>query len=375
MNSSDVPSTNGILQDEIQDERAASSSISNSDSNANVNDGIDRSRGAIPKIKATPKPNSSSQRKSVKYNNNLEEMHTLNGVNEGDLKRNGFDKEHRERQNAVGSCDREICENIAVEERINCISNREQSSEVEYDLPVNFHALYLKKPETIKNDSEDSSDDTELLSISDDGCIYTYKGDNAADLPESFFSLDIPVIENQNVADAQQRNSSPEMDFLEMDFDPGPSGDIDSDSDADNARLTTTEQAANKPDKKEEHSVHGADCLWHTHQQRENEVQSNLLTTVCKVDNESKEKHLKSQEVQLRTVEDVKMPWSCVMSQRTTGPSCTRSVRRQHNSSGELVSPVEPVSPTGESSSPVGNSVPQKTPPEGLPNGTYFMLY
>lgn len=45
-----------------------------------------------------------------------------------------------------------------------------------------------------KADSDSlSSDDNDLLSISDDGCIYTYKGDQVADLPSSFFNLEIPL--------------------------------------------------------------------------------------------------------------------------------------------------------------------------------------
>lgn len=205
MNSSEVPSSNGILQEE----ETASGSISTADDNANVNDGIDRSRGAIPKIK-TSKPSDTSARKNVKLNNNLDDMQTLNGVSLRCVdieKRNGCDK--RTTENAYDS-----------ESRENMCNKSPESY---------FHTLCLDK-KNIKEDSDNSSDDTELLSISDDGCIYTYKGDNVADLPESFFSLEIPALENQDVAQEQQRESSPEMDFLEMDFDPGPAGDVDSDS-------------------------------------------------------------------------------------------------------------------------------------------------
>lgn len=70
-------------------------------------------------------------------------------------------------------------------------------------------------------DSSCSSEDEEC-------CIYTYKGDSSqmADLPSSFFRLDfLPSRQHQN-----SRNSSPDMDYLEMDFDPGPSNDRDSSS-------------------------------------------------------------------------------------------------------------------------------------------------
>lgn len=70
-----------------------------------------------------------------------------------------------------------------------------------------------------KYDSSSSSEDEEC-------CIYTYKGDSSqmADLPSSFFRLDfMPSRQHPN-----SRNSSPDMDYLEMDFDPGPSNDRDS---------------------------------------------------------------------------------------------------------------------------------------------------
>lgn len=63
----------------------------------------------------------------------------------------------------------------------------------------------------------------------DEHCVYTYKGaEVGSDLPESFFNLGVNVQNNQ---DRASRCSSPEMDFLEMDFDPGPSNGQDSDSD------------------------------------------------------------------------------------------------------------------------------------------------
>lgn len=52
--------------------------------------------------------------------------------------------------------------------------------------------VYCKDQLWPKTDSDSSSDDNELLSVSDDGCIYTYKADNVADLPSTFFNL-IPL--------------------------------------------------------------------------------------------------------------------------------------------------------------------------------------
>ncbi|GBP64240.1 hypothetical protein EVAR_21558_1 [Eumeta japonica] len=92
--------------------------------------------------------------------------------------------------------------------------------------------------------SSDTGNDDYSLG-SEDGCIYTYRGgEHLADLPSSFFSLDmglpldkhlpVPphyrmrqegvVINNPGQA---SRASSPDMDFLEMDFDPGPSCEAD----------------------------------------------------------------------------------------------------------------------------------------------------
>lgn len=42
-------------------------------------------------------------------------------------------------------------------------------------------------------------------------------------------------------AENRADNASPEMDFLEMDFDPGPSGDADSEDSQSNADLENTE--------------------------------------------------------------------------------------------------------------------------------------
>lgn len=70
-------------------------------------------------------------------------------------------------------------------------------------------------------DANSSSEDEEC-------CIYTYKGDSnqSADLHSSFFRLDsMPPRQNNHSG-----NSSPEMDYLEMDFDPGPSNGKDSSS-------------------------------------------------------------------------------------------------------------------------------------------------
>lgn len=93
---------------------------------------------------------------------------------------------------------------------------------------------YINKDTSLDYDRNSSSEDEEC-------CIYTYKGDSnqMADLPSSFFRLDfMPSKTNGN-----SRNSSPDMDYLEMDFDPGPSNDRDSfsGSEYDEERFVTEE--------------------------------------------------------------------------------------------------------------------------------------
>ncbi|CAK1551479.1 unnamed protein product [Leptosia nina] len=102
--------------------------------------------------------------------------------------------------------------------------------------------LRLKRPiaEGDESSSDTGNDDYSLGS--EDGCIYTYRGgEHLADLPSSFFSLDMGLPLTPNSAAAApvppppqpahprpgSRASSPDMDFLEMDFDPGPSCEAD----------------------------------------------------------------------------------------------------------------------------------------------------
>lgn len=97
----------------------------------------------------------------------------------------------------------------------------------------------------VDNESSSGNEGDEGLS-GDDCCIYTYKGDQFADLPNSFFPVEMAEHEgdqqhreDHNNVNHRRRNqppdvegsnpgSSPEMDYLEMDFDPGPSLEQDS---------------------------------------------------------------------------------------------------------------------------------------------------
>lgn len=108
--------------------------------------------------------------------------------------------------------------------------------------------LKLDRPSIDDNDSSSDTGNDDYSLGSEDGCIYTYRGgEHLADLPSSFFSLDmglpldrhLPLLPNypvpqQGPANAREgsRASSPDMDFLEMDFDPGPSCEVDTDDES-----------------------------------------------------------------------------------------------------------------------------------------------
>ncbi|XP_052743773.1 uncharacterized protein LOC112057963 [Bicyclus anynana] len=105
-------------------------------------------------------------------------------------------------------------------------------------------SLKLNKPNLDVDDSSSDTGNDDYSLGSEDGCIYTYRGgEHLADLPSSFFSLDmglpldkhlplppnyqVPQAAGQNAREQGSRVSSPDMDFLEMDFDPGPSCEVD----------------------------------------------------------------------------------------------------------------------------------------------------
>lgn len=61
------------------------------------------------------------------------------------------------------------------------------------------------------------------MSDGEDYCIYTYKGnDNIVNLDQKEEVNQGQVVEHE-IGQCHSGRSSPEMDFLEMDFDPGPS--------------------------------------------------------------------------------------------------------------------------------------------------------
>lgn len=147
------------------------------------------------------------------------------------------------------------------------------SSKTFENLPDNSFRENRKRPSSLKLnrsnfEGDDSSSDTgndDYSLGSEDGCIYTYRGgEHLADLPSSFFSLDmglpldkhLPMLPNYPVAqqagpnprEQNSRASSPDMDFLEMDFDPGPSCEVDT---GDESTPDTDLECSNIPEENE----------------------------------------------------------------------------------------------------------------------------
>lgn len=272
---------NGLLPEDSP----SGSSVSASDNNANLSN-TNQNKGAIPKTK-TPKPINTSK-KPTKLNNNVDDIlisksssDLTDGVlqmHSDVLRLNGFsDQLSRISSSYLDDYNTTLftngsdnCENCSGRNKTNIVNLHENhfnhdvftnTSKIEENGTSDLCKISSYQPSTsssreidsdinlqLKLDTESSSsEDNELLSISDDGCIYTYKGDHVADLPSSFFSLDIPPSRSPEVSPQnRQENTSPEMDFLEMDFDPGPSGDADSDSQS-NADLEGTENLPQDP--------------------------------------------------------------------------------------------------------------------------------
>lgn len=131
------------------------------------------------------------------------------------------------------------------------------------------------------------------------------------------------------------------MDFLEMDFDPGPSGDADSDS-ISNAEI---DNAASLPlDPKTEPVEEPQPCC---------SKDLNKTIQTQPIDNDKEENTQKNKYVisklspepvkevlNISTVE-AKMPWSCTLSERTRAAKTLRVVKRHLGCRGELSSPIE----------------------------------
>lgn len=154
--------------------------------------------------------------------------------------------------NGLDSNEAPICQRhkVYLDKSVNSFPSTSGTSKSGEALESNFKES-RKRPSTLKlnrpNLDDDSSSDTgndDYSLGSEDGCIYTYRGgEHLADLPSSFFSLDmglpldkhlplppnypVPQQAAPNARDRDSRASSPDMEFLEMDFDPGPSCEVD----------------------------------------------------------------------------------------------------------------------------------------------------
>lgn len=137
------------------------------------------------------------------------------------------------------------------------------------------------------------------------------------------------------------------MDFLEMDFDPGPSGDADSDS-ISNAEI---DNAANLPlDTKIEINDDPKPCCskdLNDTPPTTTVVDKSESNTNTKIANQTKQIPPKPIDLKdtipptnIKPIE-MKMPWSCSLSGRTRAAKCLRMVKRHHSSKGELSPPGE----------------------------------
>ncbi|KAL3288637.1 hypothetical protein HHI36_003070 [Cryptolaemus montrouzieri] len=298
-----------------------SPSSSRQDNNANLNNGVNQSKGAIPKAKYNLK-NPHARKKNIKVNNNIEDISSLNiGDSTNILKLNGFSK----------TLTNDFVHN---------------SVEIE-DYEGTELSLSTTMQDNVENGSVSSSSEDNELSVSDDGCIYTYKGDRVADLPDSFYNIELPILDNNEVADEQrQGNSSPEMDFLEMDFDPGPSGDADSES----SSSSQVDQACELPfDTNEKVEDQEPCCSKNIEVVKLSEISkepSKILQSLSSSKNEIKDCKTKSC---LKSVQkELVMPWSCTLWQRTRASKQLRVVKKHMNSFGELSSPKEGTTPTSD---------------------------
>ena len=150
--------------------------------------------------------------------------------------------------------------------KVRSCSNKDNSLDLSNGCchPESQHGVFTRRWDEADGNSSDTGNEGEDGLSADECCIYTYKGDQMADLPSSFFTLDVlartaepgPNGEGARKEDGDvegrggDRNgggSSPEMDFLEMDFDPGPSCEQDSEEDSDCCDIQDEEVAALYP--------------------------------------------------------------------------------------------------------------------------------
>lgn len=337
---SDEPSTSGIL--------------TSPDDNANLKNEMktpatNNHKGAIPKIKTKSKL--SYSKKSAKFNNNIEvelknDLTKLNGIPNG-TSSYIVDQEYLNYDIPTENCS--MFNDNPLKEEVAC--------NVTDDLIANMKNVHvLNEPLDFRENTskyEDSSDEDDLFSVSDDGCIYTYKGDQVADLPSSFFNLNdlLPLQMAPPEENNAERNSSPEMDFLEMDFDPGPS---------ESSEILVEEQDSqqnhytNQQEEEDLDTTHKASISFYESYNVASNAETEKIISKESAPKDSSKKCNKDVSVVLPISKTLKItpiesdhvyhklyPWLCPISERTTSSKQQVRGNRCHFTRGELLSPSE----------------------------------
>lgn len=169
----------GEDSENAKDGLPSTSQDSNPDNNANLSL-PNKCNGAIPKIIKLKKTNNNEEMKLNGFSKNVQHGNILSAEYLCDIPSSTTSENRRD---------------FEVTRSMNIPVVETDSFHGVFTTGIDFLDLARNSREPPNNISDSSSDDNELLSISDDGCIYTYKGDQAADLPSSFFNLEIPPLD------------------------------------------------------------------------------------------------------------------------------------------------------------------------------------
>ncbi|GJQ78325.1 hypothetical protein Trydic_g22160 [Trypoxylus dichotomus] len=354
---------------EVKDE-AGPSDLASADTNANItNHHNSDCKGAIPKTKPAVKIKSSSSKKSIKFNNNVDEILDIpnlsisSAVQEDVIQVNGVSLN----LNFTTPRDKHIDGLLSLSNGDKINDQKSNNTAIKCDTVVSSISIAncngRNKEVKSKYCQFSDEDDEDAFSISDDGCIYTYKGDQDADLPISFFSLDMPT-ESPNPINRRQ-SSSPEMDFLEMDFDPGPSSELEFDNVSSEVETKKSESLKNERVKDIELPVSNVHVnltskpyslevnkispIKETSKSSKNtsanyKVSGTTVRTNKKTISDHNNEKIEKQEAPL------KMPWTCNISDRTMASSNSALTKKYHCMKGELVSPIDNPQKNGTSS-------------------------
>lgn len=336
--------TNGVRSEEPN----TSGKLQNADDYANLNNDTPNNKGAIPKIKIAKSKSNTFSKKNLKLNNNIEEEAKKRITNDL-LKFNRFLKgtsmyieQHKSNTTFVNY-------DMCLLESSGIFSNAQFED-------TKLNVLDTNTENLVKHAHSNSSSEEDLLTLSDDGCIYTYKGDQVADLPRTFFNLNTSLLLPHDVD--REQSLSPEMDFLEMDFDPGPSEE--SSQFEGKEYSTEIEKVYNKKEApsdflrthkeyKVSFNLNDICCLQPCHI-----VSSAMLKSKCESlessNNPSKNNCIEQANCflpinKIATDDDIpfhkRRPWLCPLSERTTCRTEKLNTKRCHFLKGELLSPSE----------------------------------